>query len=176
MHSFLSRKLRQSFDRQMRASLSSFSKSHDPEYPRLTLYRHDLGGLGSIYVSLEVEKYDNAYSVELSWAPPGVSPLRGRLQTDMADMRGAASRGRPSSSDGRRAYHWNVVTGGEGLRADRPEDDWSPEAMRRSAAAKPDPNMKEHVDECVQDTMRVLIEILPAFTERARMNLADAAK
>jgi hypothetical protein len=175
MHSFLSKKLRKSFDAAMKRTFPDFEKYVDPDWPKLPVYRLPIEDRGSLFVSLEIDKHNNAYTIELAWAPPGEAPWNGTLEFDLADMRGRLSRARPSSTDNRSEYYWNVVTGGEGLRADRANEPFTVEAMLRSAATKPDPNMEEHIDACVADTMRLLQDLVPGLTERARENLGGPA-
>jgi hypothetical protein len=175
MYPFLSKKLKRSFEQRLKALFPQFEKVRDPQRPKVPLYRAPIDGSGHVYVALEIDR--NAYTVELAWAAPGASPWSGPLEVDLEDAQGPAARLRPPGSNGWGDYWWNVVTGGEGVRADRPRDrpeDWTLEAMQREASEKPDPDMPERVDDCVEDTMRTLAELLPRFVARAKEQL-DAA-
>jgi hypothetical protein len=178
MHAFLAKKLKRAFDAAMKEHFPELEKIRDKTWPKTPVYRLRIDDRGHVFVALEVQGKYNAYTLELAWSRADSYPWNAELQLSLDEGEGAENRVAMFFSPSQKtAYMWNVVTGSEGLRADRPQgpEAWTKEAMAAELHREVDRDMPEQVDAAVADTMKKLHEILPPFIERARRELARAA-
>jgi hypothetical protein len=178
MHGFLRKKLLRRFDAEMRRSFPKLRRVRDATWPRTPVYRAAIGNAGHTFVALEVSSKYNAYCIELAHAVGDTFPWDADLSSSLDEARGSEGRLRVVAPSGQADAWWNVVTGGQGRRDDRPSgpEAWTQEAIRARLREDVDPEMAEHVDACVADTIGALREQFPRYLEHAARELLAAAR